>query len=209
MKELEKTKRISISAVLFLLVILIAVLTFKKPTYVFANNSETTLNEIVSNNYIITLEQLKAMDTDQYILVDIRSNFEYAKGHLDSAVNISTHQILESNNIDFFDNLKNNNKIASLYGKNPEEVNSAWMLLYQLGYNNVKILCIETNYIDNQFEVKNYSLEKPSLNYAQTMKAAKKTTTIADTKSNDTKIEAPKKVIITKKKKKRVPEGGC
>jgi len=207
MKELEKTKRISISAVLFLLIVTIAILTFEKPENVFEKNTEATLQEIVSDNYILTLSELDSNESSQYQLIDIRSNFEYTKGHINDAINISTHDILESGNIELFDDLGESNKMAILYGEDPNDANRAWMLLYQLGYENAKILCVETNYIDNKFQVNNHALEKPVINYAQVMQLAKNAK--AETKKQVTKPKTPKKVITIPKKKKRVPEGGC
>ncbi|MDX5583550.1 MAG: rhodanese-like domain-containing protein [Aureibaculum sp.] len=208
MKELEKTKRISISAVLFLLVIVIAILTFEKPKHIFEKNTQATLQEIVNKSYILTLNELDSIGSLQYQLIDIRSDFEYSKGHIKDAVNVSTQNMLEEDHKSLFDELREKNKIAVLYGKDPDEANSAWMLLYQLGYENAKILCVKTNYIDNIFQVKNYALEKHSVDFAQVMQLAKSN---ADkTKESITKPKVTKKVVITvPKKKKRAPEGGC
>ncbi len=207
MKELEKTKRISISAVLFLLIVVIAILTFEKPQHVFEKNTEATLHEIVNNSYILTLHHLDSMKPLQYELIDIRSNFEYSKGHIKNAINISTHQILENDYIKLFDELKESNKTIVLYGKDPDEANSAWMVLYQLGYENAKILCVETSYIDNEFQVKNYALEKAAINYADVMTASKGTA--KEAVKTIEKPKAPKRIITKPKKKKRIPEGGC
>jgi len=203
MKELEKTKRISISAVLFLLIVVIAILTFEKPQHVFEKNTEATLHEIINNSYILTLYHLDSMKPLQYELIDIRSNFEYSKGHIKNAINISTHQILENDYIKLFDELIESNKTIVLYGKDPDEANSAWMVLYQLGYENAKILCVETSYVNNEFQVKNYALEKASVNYADVMTTSKETSIPMD------KPKVLKRIITKPKKKKRVPEGGC
>ncbi len=207
MKELEKTKRISISAVLFLLIVVIAILTFEKPQHVFEKNTEATLHEIVNNSYILTLHHLDSIKPLHYELIDIRSNFEYSKGHIKNAINISTHQILENDYIKLFDELKESNKTIVLYGKDPDEANSAWMVLYQLGYENAKILCVETSYIDNEFQVKNYALEKAAINYADVMTASKGTA--KEAVKTIEKPKAPKRIITKPKKKKRVPDGGC
>jgi rhodanese-related sulfurtransferase len=212
MKELEKTKRISISAVLFLLVILVAILTFKKPKHVFDKNSKTTLEEVVSKDYIVSLDALNAMNPGTYALIDIRSNFEFAKGHFENATNISTNQLLEDNSIEFFNTLKSTNKTAILYGKNADEANSAWMLLYQLGYENVKILSVLAGSENNKFQATNYSIEKPIVNYAEEMRLAKeKSKTVEELEAPKVEVKkaAPKKVIPVQKKKKRAPEGGC
>ena len=211
MKELEKTKRISISAVLFLLVILIAILTFKKPKHVFEKNSKTTLEKIVSNDYILSLKDFNNMNTGSYALIDIRSNFEFAKGHFENASNISTNQLLDDSSINFLNTLKDANKTIVLYGKNADEANSAWMLLYQLGYENTKILSALASVENNKFQAKNYSIENPEVNYAEVMLAAKTKRDSSKTsfQSQEIKKAAPKKVIPVQKKKKRAPEGGC
>jgi len=204
MKELERTKRISISAVLFLLVILIGFLTFKRPKYVFEKNSASTLEKIIKKDYIVSLNDLDKLDTSQYTIIDIRSNYEYAKGHIEEAVNISRHDIFHDESIEFLDKLKSDGQSIILYGEHPDNANSGWMLLYQLGYENAKILCIETEYIDKTFQIKNSPLEKPNVNFAQVMAASK-----SDKSENIKKPKPKKKVITAPKKKKRVPEGGC
>jgi len=201
MKELEKTKRISTSAILFLLIIIIGVLTFKKPKFVFDKNSETTLNKVVTHDYILHINNLDTLKS--YTLIDIRSNYEYAKGHFKDAINISTHDVFSDNSVALLKQLKDDNQTVVLYGKNPDQANSAWMLLYQLGYDNIKILCVETNFINNKFEIKDIALEKPAVNFAEVMQSS-----IGD-KSVVSETKKPKKVVPLPKKKKRVAEGGC
>ena len=205
MKELEKTKRISISAVLFLLIVAIGILTFKKPEYVFQKNTETLLHQIANNNnsYIITLDELQSNEAQQGQLIDVRSNFDYSKGHFKNAINIPTHELLKKDNLELLNSLKKGEKKVILYGKDPDQANTAWMLLYQLGYENANILCAKTNYSNNTFKVENYPLEKPSVNYAEILQSSKK-----ETEKNNTP-KTPKKVFTKPKKKKRVPEGGC
>lgn len=203
MKELERTKRVSISAVLFLLVVVIAVLTFKKPEYVFEKSAEETLEKIVEKDYVISQNDLEQMVVADYEIIDIRSNYEYAKGHLDGAINISAINVFEEDSSSFLKELSDTGKTVILYGEHPDEANSAWMLLYQLGYENAKVLCIETSFVDNQFQIKNVDIEKPAVNYAQVMQKS------MGEKEVVAKAKKPKKVITAPKKKKRVPEGGC
>ncbi len=203
MKELEKTKRISISAVLFLLVILIGFITFKKPKYVFQNTAEATLQHLVARDYVLTLNEFKTIDPADYVLIDTRSNYEFARGHYKDAINISVHQVFNDDKTDLLNKIKDLNKTIILYSDNPDRANHAWMLLFQLGYENTNILCVKTSYIDNKFQIENYKLEKPNVNYAQIMKSS----TSIKTESNSKKVS--KKVITKPKKKKRTPEGGC
>ena len=48
MKELEKTKRISIAAVLTILVVLIALLSYKRPKHLYTVNTHDTLEKITN-----------------------------------------------------------------------------------------------------------------------------------------------------------------
>jgi len=204
MKELEKTKRISISAVLFLLVIVIAVLTYKKPQYTFKMDTGTTLEKIIEKDYILSLNDFEKLDPAQFAIVDTRNNFEYDKGHIEGAVNISSHDIFTSGSMKLLDQLNKQGKAIILYGETPDYANSAWMLLYQMGYNNVKVLCVETDYVDKVFQVKGSSLEEASVDFAEVMASAKSDET------SEVAVEKPKKKVITvPKKKKRAPEGGC
>lgn len=210
MKELERTKRISISAVLFLLIILIGFLTFKKPEHVFHKSAANTLEVLGSKDYVLTLDQLKSLDESKYALIDIRNSYEYANGHIKGAINITTHQVFNKETKDLFGKISNEGKTIVVCAEDPDAASSAWMLLYQLGYENAKILSVTTNYKDNKFVVNNYDLEKPTVNYADVMKKALSASEKSDATITKKVVQKPKKKVIPKaKKKKRVPEGGC
>jgi rhodanese-related sulfurtransferase len=203
MKEIEKTKRISIAATLFILVVLIGLLTYERPKHLYAINTKSTLEKLTGDNYLITLNDLNNPD---YVLIDVRNQFEFEKGHLKNAINIYTPDILSDENSDFFDELKETNKTAVLYGKNPQEVNPPFLILYQLGFDNIKMLAVENSYLQNKLVTKNSDIEKSEADI---------TTFINDSRENasiepidEDIIEAPKK-IITIKRKKKVAEGGC
>jgi len=203
MKELEKTKRISISTVVFILVIVIGVLTFKQPRNVYKKTHEETLSALKALDYLVYLEDITNQNS---MIIDVRSKYEYSKSHIENAINILTEEILDNKSISFLSDLKNTGKTVILYGKNPDEANSAWMILYQLGYDNAKILNVATEHIDNKLLVKNYNLEKPITNYMDIFKTI---TPEKIDKVKKTTSKPTKKVIPIKKKKKRKPEGGC
>ena len=146
MKELEKTKRISISAVLFLLVIIISVLTFKKPEFNFTNSSEKTLEFVANHNHILSLTDFQELDKDSYLLIDVRSSFDYSKGHMENALNIPKSQLLDPIAINIFKDAVSTEKTMILYGENPETANSSCLLLYQLGYEELKLLSVQSYY---------------------------------------------------------------
>ncbi len=202
MKELEKTKRISFSAVIIILAVLIGVLSFKKPNNIFKKNIELTLKPIASQSYILYQKDIFATTINNLAFIDVRNAFEYSKGHLKNAKNIYTANLLEKKNKKYLKDLEAQHKTIVLYGSEPGEANGAWMLLTQMGYKNVKLLCVKTNYINNKFSISDYPLEKEQYNYAAYMKKA--------TSGKITiKKAIPKKVIKLTKKKKKVAEGGC
>ncbi len=205
MKELEKTKRISIAAVLFILIVLIAVLSYKKPKHLYAFNTKNTLEEITSNNHFANLEDLKVAEV---ALIDIRNQFEFEKGHLEGAINMYAPEILNEENSSILNNLKASNKTIILYGTNPNEVTVPYLLLFQLGYNNIKIASIENSYYQNQLISKNVILEKSNADIKGFIdESIKKAQIVA--KPIPVKIAPPKKVITIEKKKKAPAEGGC
>ena len=204
MKELEKTKRISIAAVLFILVILIGLITYKRPKHVYSITPQIATENIVANNFLISLDELP---TNNVSIIDIRSSFEFQKGHLENAINIQAVEVLNDENIDFFYNLKGKKSTVVLYGTNPDEALAPYMVLYQLGYDNLKILTIENSYNKNKLITKNVNLEKSNGDInAFILESIKKSN--VEIKVKPVK-KAPKKVIPFKKKKKMAAEGGC
>lgn len=204
MKELEKTKRISIAATLFILAVIIGLLTYKRPKNIYAINTKDTLEKITSENYYLTLEELKNPD---YVLIDIRNQYEFEKGHLENAINIYAAEILSEDNSKVFDELKESKKTAVLYGNNPQEVNAPFLILYQLGYDNIKLLAIENSYLQNKLISKNVVIEKSEADVTTFInESVKKANTVETVK---VVVAPPKKVITVEKKKKAAAEGGC
>jgi rhodanese-related sulfurtransferase len=204
MKELEKTKRISIAATLFILAVIIGLLTYKRPKNVYAINTKDTLEKITSTSYFTTLEELK---NPEYVLIDIRNQYEFEKDHLENAINIYAAEILSEDNIKVFEELKESNKTAILYGNNPQEVNAPFLILYQLGFDNIKLLAIENSYLQNKLISKNTVVEKSTADITAFInESVKKSNTVETVK---TVVAPPKKVITVEKKKKAAAEGGC
>ncbi|SNR30446.1 rhodanese-like domain-containing protein [Lutibacter flavus] len=205
MKELEKTKRISIASVLFILVILIALLAYKRPKHLYSENTKSTLEKITTENYFTNLTELK--DTN-VVLIDVRSQFDFEKGHLENAVNIYAPEILNDTNSKFFDELKKNNNSVILYGNTPNEVIAPYMLLYQLGYKNIKILTAEITYSKNKVISKDVEIEKSKYDINGFIQESIKKASIK-AKPKPEVVKTPKKIIPIKKKKKLPVEGGC
>ncbi|MDP3359373.1 MAG: rhodanese-like domain-containing protein [Lutibacter sp.] len=205
MKELEKTKRISIAATLFILAVIIGLLTYKRPKNIYAINTKDTLEKITSANYFTTLEELK---NPEYVLIDVRNQYEFEKGHLENAINIYAPEILSDDNIKVFNELKESNKMAILYGNNPQEPNAPFLILYQLGFDNIKLLAIENSYLQNKLISKNTVVEKSEADITAFINESVKKANATETVKKEV-VAPPKKVITIEKKKKAEAEGGC
>lgn len=207
MKELEKTKRISISATLFLLVVIIGLLTFRKPEFSFKNKADKTLEFIIDSLHTMTLSQFEKIEDSSFTLVDVRSNFDFSKGHINKAINIPLSQLLDKTTLENLSPSENPQTLI-LYGKTPEEANAALLLLYQLGYHDLILLSVKTFYVNKQFHAKKVIVGQADLDYSMAMKKAQ--TQPVKKVISSTKKQAKKKKVITKpKKKKKMPEGGC
>lgn len=205
MKELEKTKNISIAAVITILIVLIAVLSYKKPKHMYANNTKSTLETITNNYYFVNLEDLKG---ENLALIDVRNQYEFEKGHLENSTNIYTPEILSESNSDILNNLKEENKTIVLYGENTNDVTVPFLLLNQLGFTNLKMATIQNSYYQNQLISKNDTIESSVADIRVFIDESIKKASI-ETKPIPVKIVAPKKVITVQKKKKKPAEGGC
>ena len=210
MKELEKTKRISIAAVLTILVVIIGLLTYKRPKHIYTTNTQDTLEKITKYDYFIALNEV---DNNNSVLIDIRNAFDYNKGHLDNAINIASPEILTEENSIILKNIKEENKTIILYGNDPTETISSHLLLSQLGYENIKILTSKISYEQNKLITQNVVIEEdaPDIN-AFIQESVKKKAEImnkAVVVPKPKTVSAPKQVIPVKKKKKMPVEGGC
>ncbi|MCH4552250.1 rhodanese-like domain-containing protein [Aestuariibaculum lutulentum] len=205
MKELEKTKQISIAATLFILAVLIGFLTYKRPKNTYAFNTKSTLEKITSTDYCLPYSLIENEDV---AFIDIRNSFEYNKGHLENAINMPSVDIMSEASLKLLLDLKKSNTTTALYGSTPEEANIPFLILYQLGFDNLKILPVELSYSQNKLITKESKIENLPYDINGFIMDSKKhldsSNTIVPPNAN-----VPKKVITVEKKKKRKAEGGC
>lgn len=208
MKELEKTKRISIATTLFILAVLIGFLTYERPKNTYTLNTKSTLKELTTTDYFTSLD---IINDKNLALIDIRSQYEYEKGHLENAINIASSDIFDEENQSILNELKDSNKTAVIYGGSTEEANIPFLILYQLGYNNIKLLPVTLSYSQNKLITTPSNVEKQQQDIKffieESIKNSKQTPEPAVVKPVVQPVKKP--VILEEKKKKRAPEGGC
>ncbi|MCF7797150.1 MAG: rhodanese-like domain-containing protein [Lentisphaeria bacterium] len=143
-------------------------------------------------------------------LVDVRSPDDFEKYHLPNAINIPLADIL---NPDYQVIWDQGVKFNVLYSNGSTDSNEAWMILRQLGYQNLGVLMGGLNYWTEVImnpeeppvtspndEIAKYEFRKGA---SQALGGGAATTKTATT---DTEIKKPK---IVPRKAKKAPQGGC
>ena len=203
MKELEKTKRISIAAVLTILVVLVGILSFKRPKNMYAVDTKKALTELTADTYIIAQKDV----TEGTELIDIRNQYEYEKGHLEGAINIPVADLLTDESINVFKSKEN----IVLYGNTPNDAVTPLILLRQLGYSNVKVLAVKNSYDHNKLITEPATIETSVADIKGFIENSVKKAEEANAKPVIKEVKpAPVKQVVPVKKKKKLPvEGGC
>ena len=212
MKELTKTKRISVSMVGYIAIVLIGVISLSKPSLFFTVEHAQLIEEIENMEFEVfpdeALEYIGDKESN-IIFVDIRNEYLYTKSHLEGAVNIPLNDVLDKQNQKFFRDAQKDSSIVILYASNQLLANDAWMILYQLGFNNTKVLLGGYNVIaDPNFDPDNmaaYLVEEAAYDYREIVEEAanKQETQVIE------EIQAPIQIIPVQRVEEEIDEGGC
>jgi len=140
--------------VLFLLFIIALVFVVKSngKSTPFSSDTKTVLKEILNKDNKVSpieLAKLIVKNDSNIELIDIRSQYDFIKGHLPNAKNIYKADILDEAHMEYFEKFKNDNKTAIIYGKNAVEANIPFMILQQIGIENIKLLNGDYNFLQD------------------------------------------------------------
>ncbi len=210
MKELNRTTRLSYVTVIVVLVIVIGLLTMKQPRLSYQLTPEESLESVLMLEDEIFPEDVAFIfeyEDPGYTVVDIRNPYDFHKGHLPTAVNIPVPDLLTEENLLFFDLMARDSITVIIYGQRQLEANGPWMVLKQLGYNNIKVMLGGYEYYTTKSldpydmpEIPEYLVEEPLFDFAGI--GAQNYTPAASESTAEP-------VITVRKKKKAVAEGGC
>lgn len=200
---MKKLYRILLIVVLFVIVLILALRFVQTPEYKFAKELSNSFVDYAEDEYIITpnvIAKLLTEKDENTILIDIRNKHEFTKGHLLEAKHISKENILDEENYEFFKDLKKNNQKAILYGKDVVEANIPFMILQQMGIENVGISSEGYEYFTKAnlkkiaiSEVDYSTIEIPITDFAKFIKDEKKN---AEEKN---RLAKEKKKVVAKK----------
>jgi len=200
--------------VIFILVIVIGLLTINKPDLKYQRTLDDTLAHLMLNEdemYPEDLVGIIEMEEPAYVIVDLRSPYEFIKGHISGALNIPTNSLLDKENLKEFKQYASDSITVILYGQTQLEANGPWMILKQMGFDNFKVLLGGYHYFTtgpldfyDMPEVPEYLVKEPAYDYYGIMEALG-SVTYEETEA----AGQPQVVIPARKKKTSVVEGGC
>ncbi|MBC8320374.1 MAG: rhodanese-like domain-containing protein [Bacteroidetes bacterium] len=205
-------KKTLIAMLIFAVVIIAGLLTINNPRLKYQISPAQAISMVSDNNQGVDaskIDNLLSASTNPTILIDIRNHYKFARGHIASANNISGVELLSEENIKWLNELNNDKIAVIIYGDDPLQTNGPWMVLQQLGFENIKFLKGGYNHY---VQVKNAEKDhkpiptfiagKAKYNYAEVAKIS----SVSDT---DTGQSDKKHSIIRHKKKGTVTAGGC
>jgi len=204
-------KRTAITLILFTALIVIGLITLKSPRLSFEQPINETIEMAVwDEGAVFPYELVDVIDgsIDTVLIVDLRNTFEFAKGNIPGSENISSVELLNEENIERLEKLKEEGVSVIVYANNQLEANGPWMVLRQLGFDNVKILLGGYNYyqqwadnLGDSYADDGYLLGTPRHDYKEMASSNK----LDENNSSDVKTI----INVTRKKKTSVAEGGC
>lgn len=206
-------KRLTISVVVFTIVIIVGLITLSRPKYVFTLDARATLDTILAEQEEITpykMAKIVARKNQHYQLIDLRSPYDFLIGHIDDAINIPLNSILEDENFATIKKISESGKTMIFYGNDQSQANGPWLLMTQLGIKNIKVLAGGYEYFilrnDSAYIAVDsvYFAEKAKYNYAKVIQEIS-----GDNNVSFTVEKQPQKVIPKRRKKKGVAAGGC
>ena len=205
-------KRTIITMIIFVVVIVVGLLTLTNPRLKYKISPTEAISIVTNANQGIDaskIDNLLSASNNPTILIDIRNNYDYARGHIASANNISAVELLSKDNIKWLKKLKDNKTTVVIYGDSPLQANGPWMVFQQLGFNNVTFL--KGGY-DYYLEYKNAKINNVTIAAFEAGKAKYNYVEVAKPRSfgadNDDK-PVKKKTIVRRKKKGAATAGGC
>ncbi|MEN8120873.1 MAG: rhodanese-like domain-containing protein [Bacteroidota bacterium] len=203
------SNKLPIGGLIFAIIIILGVVFVKEPSKKFSITTENMLTELQTYEDAVGPEKIMDIlynDDNLYRFIDLRSSHDFIKGHMENAINIPIHKILD----DEYEKILNQDEyINILYYSDHCGACGPWMILKQLGYKNNKILLGGYDYVNN-FILKEYT---PMTGNFKNEKAkydfAKIVSETAGAGSGTSSSKSSKKAPIKKKKKKAGADGGC
>jgi len=202
-------KKTLIAFVIFAIVIIAGLITLSGPRLKYKLSAEKTIELVAwDDGYVFPyeIEDVLVGAIDTVIIIDIRNTFDFSRGHIPGAENISAVELLSKENIKRMTKLQKDGYKVLLYGETLLQANGPWMVFRQLGFDNVSALMGGYQYYEiwkdnlaDSYADDGYLEGAADFDYADV--AANANVTEDD--------EQKQSLNVTRRKKSTVVEGGC
>ncbi len=195
---------------LFIAIIIVGFVTLSHPHLNYKLDMQQTVELALSQDGIVYPAHLKKMLNNaekSVVIIDIRDAYQFGRGHLPGAENISAVELISEDNLERISELNASGNQVLIYGNTLSEANGPFMILRQIGYNNTFVLAggyqhyqamnMQNDGATDQKCIPN----EAKFNYAEVAKSS------ASNDENNTETKKP--VIFERKKKTSAVAGGC
>lgn len=219
----EKQRKTNIKPLVYMafglaIIIIIGFITLNQPEYEYSMSLEETHQSLLEAGTPVSPEAaagFKAGESGDVQFIDLRNEYEYNIGHIDGAIHIPRHSLLKEDNYEILQGLMEDGVQIILYGSNSSQANGPWMILCQLGMDNV-------NFLEGGYEA--FLKAKTGEAYALTTRGTKEELPAYDYRSLVDSIISeysggmleraepeprPEPVVPVKRQKQTKIEGGC
>ncbi|MEI6061991.1 MAG: rhodanese-like domain-containing protein [Bacteroidota bacterium] len=139
MKELNKTNRLTMVVLAFVLVIIFGLITLRRPDVKYTLTPSQSLALLHDTAVLVTPAQAAVLlkeSAGKTVFIDVRNSLVFGRGHVKNAVNIPVRELFTKQSKSIFRDIEKAGQTAVLYGETQQQANGPWMLLRQTGYQN-------------------------------------------------------------------------
>jgi rhodanese-related sulfurtransferase len=209
MSQNTRTQGLVVITIAALIAFVIGFLTLGDDTADYEISVESALEALEQADNMVGLDQAQKMinSEDAYVLVDLRNQVEYNQGHLEGAVSVPFAELLTEESLAFF--LDQSAKHFILYGNAASQASNAWMMLRQVGLEQVKFIPGTYDVVANT--IAEVPLDMAAHNYKAIFEKVQKEEleSIAVGKVTNPRPQPKAKVIIPEKKPAKRRLEGC
>ena len=210
MDELNKTNRLTIAVVAFAIVIIIGMITFRRPEVTYKLTPAESLALLNNPALLVTPAQTTGIMNDsagKYVFIDVRNSIAYGQGHIKNAINIPVRELLSKKSRQIFHEIESANQTAILYGETQQQASGPWLMLHQTGFNSVKLFT--GNYAQlNMAAADSVTKLLPQLSETPLIDTAA-LKAVSAPKQEKTEIKPAAKKTVSPVKKEASSGGGC
>ena len=210
MDELNKTNRLTIAVVAFAIVIIIGMITFRRPEVTYKHTPAESLALLNNPALLVTPAQTTGIVNDsagKYVFIDVRNSIAFGQGHIKNAINIPVRELLSKKSRQIFHEIESANQTAILYGETQQQASGPWLMLHQTGFNSVKLFT--GNYAQlNMADADSVTKLLPQLSETPLIDTAA-LKAVSAPKQEKTEIKPAAKKTVSPVKKEASSGGGC